>query len=454
MGSKEDFDELVAELDKNNSSEFLYDNESGIPDFVTAKNGLQREFTNKARIALSSLSSTIHLNNKDISSVIEIKTFIGIVRQCIADYHAETSLAEDTSCEYTELVSRIKLETSRLSKEYTHYFPAWTLGMEKETPFTIGPVTFISREQWIDSVDFPDNAKEKFWNEPEANFKWKEILKDALNNPSSTTPLVGLANNVYGSINKCPSLLKISLKGYEKGLSRKLAELICKTALDSVSLAFGDRAFFHQQALYDERLQPFGSSSLIETNGFLWLPGSSLSDRIPYLDYIRVKNRTEEMSEILDAFGYMLEALVMPERHAYPKLANRWATALDWFGEGNREKNDAIALAKIVSSLDILAKAGGYRPILDMFQHLFQISETTEVIKGKNPKTLKKFVENIYGDGRSKILHGTHYERLKSFSEQRDKAAYFARIALIECAIRLKKYTGDDTDNAFRTIPK
>lgn len=306
-------------------------------------------------------------------------------------------------------------------------------------------MTFINKFQWIDSVDFPDRAKESFLGEREANFKWKEVLKDVLQNPSSTTPLVGLANAVYGAVDKCPSILKVSVTGYEKKLSRKLAELICKTALDSVSLAFGNRDFFHQQALYDERLQPFGSNSLMETDGFLWLSGMSLSSRIPHLDYSTVSKMAKDMEDMINAFGHILDMLLNPANHTHPKLANRWATALDWFAEGNRENNDAIALAKIVTSLDILAKAGGYHPILDMFQHLFDVTDKTE---------LKKFVETMYGDGRSQILHGTHYERLKSFSEQRDQAAHFARLALIECAIRLKKYTGVDTDMAFRTIPK
>lgn len=77
MGLKEDFGELVAELDKIHSSDFLYDKEflveQGIPDFVTAKNGLQRQFTIKARRALHNLSHTIYINHKDISSVIEKK---------------------------------------------------------------------------------------------------------------------------------------------------------------------------------------------------------------------------------------------------------------------------------------------------------------------------------------------------------------------------------------------
>ena len=453
MGIKEEFNELVAELNRIHSSEFSFKEESSMPDFVTAKNGFQRHFTKKAVIALNNLSYTIHCNDKNISDVIELEKFVVIVRQCVADLHADGQLMELESL--NSLKESIKTKVSLLNKEYTHYFPAWTLGIEKDKPFKIGPVTFMSREQWIDSVDFPDTAKENYQSNPDANFRWKEILRDVLQNRSSTTLLEGLAWSIYGAIDECPSLLKISVIGYEQEFSRKFAELVCKTALDSVSLAFGKNpCFFHQQALHGERLPPFGSKSLIETNGFLWYSGSSLSSRIPCFDYSTILEASKKAEEEISAFGYILEMLLNPTQFQYPKLANRWAIALNWFAEGSREKNDAIALAKIATSLDVLSCCGKFVGILDMLKHLTDKSETTSVITGKNPKNLKQFVKDMYDDGRSKILHGTYSERLKSYSEQREHAAYFARFALIECAVRLKNFTGADIDTAFRTIPK
>ena len=78
----------------------------------------------------------------------------------------------------------IEERIASLAQEYTHYFPAWTVGMERENPFTIGPVRFLTRTQWIDSVDFPESGKERFLDSPVANFRWKEILKQALLKPS------------------------------------------------------------------------------------------------------------------------------------------------------------------------------------------------------------------------------------------------------------------------------
>jgi hypothetical protein len=351
------------------------------------------------------------------------------------------------------LVEYIKSQVSISAHEFTHYFPAWTLGMERIRQFTLGPVIFMTREQWIESVDIHGHVKENFLGQKEANYRWKEILLNGLQKRHGELNLDGFAGYIYESISKCPSILKITLTGYEKNLSRKHAEIICRSALDAVSLVFGSREFFLQQALQDERLPPISSNSLMETDGYLWMPGFSLSPRIPHISPATASDELQKIPVILSAIDFVLEALANPQSHKYPGLANRWAIALDWFGEGNREKSDAIALAKIATSLDVLACVGKVNGILEMLENLFGIDRKKQVISGKSPKTFKKLVENIYDDGRSKILHGTYSNRLESYSDLRAHATHIARMALIESAARLKSYQGDDENTAFRKMP-
>ena len=231
-----------------------------------------------------------------------------------------------------------------------------------------------------------------------------------------------------------------------------MARLVCKTALDAISLGVGARECFVQQALQDERLPPVGNHSLVETDGFLWLPGIDLSRRIPGITPQRIRQALKDMAEILQAFAAILEKLVNPSIHQHPNLANRWATALDWYGEGCRESSDAIAVAKLGTCLDVLC-CGGKKPgILKMVVHLTGVPEATEVVTGILPRTLRQLVEDIYEHGRSQILHGNHYDRLESFATERSQAAYLARITLIEAAVRLQHYSGPDEDSAFRTI--
>ena len=456
MGLKDDLKDLVGELNRIHSGAFSWSEEFAFPDFVTAENGKQRHFTSKARFALRRVSETLHTNRPSESVKIEIASYENVIRQVVADLHARDEFADFYEKGEKAVIGKLKAlaeeRLPRTEQEYTHYFPAWTVGMEKNAPLKLGPVTFLNRIDWIDLVDFSSNAKVHFLGSAEANFRWKDLLKDALKHPLGDTQLDGLASPIYGAICNCPALLSVTIRGYEKGFSRKLAKLVCKTALDSISLALGAPEFFHQQALYEERLPPIGSESLMESNGYLWLPGISLGKRIPHLSMHHVDQALVDIAPILPALASILDGLVTPAGHPYPKLANRWATALDWFGEGNRESNDPIAVAKLGTCLDVLACGGKNEGISQMVINLTGTSGDTLVVQGDKPLTLRQLVKEIYEDGRSKILHGTHFDRLKSFERERQQAAFLARIALIECARRLLHYSGNDSDIAFRTM--
>lgn len=456
MGLKTELKALVDELDRVHKGATPWSENVGIPVFVTAENGMQRFFTRNAREALFEFSGTLHRNRHQDSPKIEPEAYEKIVRQAVADMHAANEFSEFDDADHGSLLSRLKRivedRVATVAKEHTHYFPAWTLGMEKTAPYTLGPVTFLNRTDWINSVDFSQHGKDHYVNQPEANHRWKEILIAALQTPSDGSPLPGLANTVYSAVAKCPTLVKVTVRGYELKFSRKLARLVAKSALDAISLGFGAPECFLQQALQDERLPPFGSDSLVETQGYLWLPGSSLGKRVPSQPPQRVTRALSDIAEILEAFAAILTGLVEPGSHLHPKLVSRWATALDWFGEGNRESSDAIALAKLGTCMDVLCCGGKYGGILDMVVHLTGSDKETQVIGGSRPRKLRELVKDIYDHGRSQILHGTHHDRLESFATERQHAAYLARVVLIESALRLQNYSGPDEDKAFRTM--
>ena len=134
-------------------------------------------------------------------------------------------------------------------------------------------------------------------------------------------------------------------------------------------------------------------------------------------------------------------------------LSSRWATALDWYAEGMREQNDAIALAKIATALDVLSNGGRYKGILSLLKKLFN-KESNDVVLHScfKPITLEEFVKNIYDYGRSKILHGTNHERLNSFENERKQATEITRLALFKCLCLFGNYSGDDLNFGFGEI--
>lgn len=457
MGLKEDLRDLISELNIVNLQEFHYSKNNGIMDFLTAENGLQRNFTKTAKISLRKVTEILHSNRPLGSLKVEIAIYEKIIQQIIVDFHASGELDDFYENGEKSALGKIKdLAEARLPKadqKYTHYFSAWTAGVEKRAPLKIGPVTLWNRLNWIDSVDFSPSMKENYSDTRSDNTQWQNLLKEALRRPKNDVLLEGLAAPIYDAICNCPAVLGVTIAGYERELSRKLAKLACKTALDSISLFFGGVEYFHQQALYEERLPPVGSASLMESNSYLFLPGKTLGKRIPLLTLQMLDKALNDMAPFLPAFASILDGLVSPENHTFPKLANRWATALDWFGEGNREESDSIAVAKLGTCLDVLACGGKNAGIANMVINITGIDGETVVENRNKPLTLRELVKEIYEDGRSKILHGTYFDRLQPLAFERKRAALLARKVLLESAMRLLHYSGKDSDMAFRTMP-
>ena len=457
MSLKCDLKALVEELDRTHGERFSVAG-SGIPSFVTARSGAQRFFTTAAGSMLRTVATTMFQNRSASAIRVEIAAFTKVVTQVVADLHAEGAFAEAGQDRDGRALGVLKAEVeSRLEQAgqvYTHHFPAWTQGFERIDPIRLGPVKFASRKDWVAAVDFPEIAKDQYLNEALANHRWKEIVLDALGKPHSEVELTGLAGLVYDVIRGCPAVLSVTIQGFEQNFSRKLARIVCKAALDATSLFFQNSEQFRQQTLHDERLPPLASSSgFIESNGYLWLPGLTLN-RHPVMPYEVARGVWDGMAEFHAPVGEILRALVEPSIHPHPRLASRWATALDWLAEGCREASDAVALAKVGTSLDVLSAGGKNRGILSMVEHLTGLKGEKQVMNSGEPMTLAQVIKAIYDQGRSQILHGTHHDRLKSFVRERAQAEQIATSVLLQAALRLHGYKGTDNDDkAFSTMP-
>lgn len=454
MSPNDTLTDLLLELDRTHTAAFYqsdaFRTDRDFPNFATAANGEVRNFYEPTRKLLMILTASIYEQYAAFNRRMDEKRFAELVRQVVTDMHASEALigvARPLQCLVDELMKRV----DKASQKFTHSFPAWTCGVEDAAAWTFGPVTFMSWTQWLTRVDFSDQAKASVFQEPEANSRWKELLLEAMKDRNAPAP-AGLASLLVGAVTACPAVLRVEVGGLDKNLSRKLAEIVCKGALDAVSLLIGQRQSFVQQALQVERLPPTDIDSIVESNGHLWLPGKSLTDRIPSLKGVRVQQFLRDFPSELQAMAHAINGL-LDHSHPHSQLASRWATALDWYAEGQRERGDAIALAKLGTSLDVLAGGGKFAGILSLLTNLLDLPESAVFTRGAKQTTLRTVVKDIYDSGRSQILHGTRHDRMEAFESDRNAAAYLARLALIEAALRLEGYTGVDEAKSFRTMP-
>jgi len=142
MDLKTELKALVDEMDRVHRGATPWSEQAGIPDFVTAENGMQRFFSSEAKRALFQFSGTLHRNRPQNSLKIELEGYSKIVRQAVADMHAAGTLSgfdeNDQGSLLPKLKSLIEERLASISNEHTHYFPAWTL--ERASPFSLGPV--------------------------------------------------------------------------------------------------------------------------------------------------------------------------------------------------------------------------------------------------------------------------------------------------------------------------
>ncbi|CAH0172469.1 hypothetical protein SRABI106_00917 [Rahnella aquatilis] len=456
MTLREILTELTSELIRIHSVDFDW-SEISFPEFSTDKNGYQVHFSNKSKELILALAE-ITLQNLDNSNrKIDIKKLTSITRQIITNFFASDRLIDYIK---TEDVSEKKVIENEFKKEIvriielntlaiTHHYAANTIFLHNHQTLKIGTVEIASRETWIKNNEFSDDFLKRYRIEKEKNLNWKNDLLLLLEN-KEVLDASKLADDLYHFLKDCHSVLSVKIDYYERDQSSKLGKIICKTALDSVSLFIGDKRSFHTNILFEDKKNPDIYNIVKSVDGFLTQTGFSFSERTPGRPGEYYINKLKKHQNIVDSFGFIISGLTHPDSHSHPHLANRWATSLEWYSEAQRESNNAIALAKFGTALDILSCGGQSGGITDMICNLLSVGKGTRVSNGLR---LKDHIEHLYKHGRSQILHGNHVERLQSFERDCNDAAYLTRLALLCCAERFHHYNGKDEQKAFRTMP-
>lgn len=425
-------------------------------NFTTTTKGVVN-FSRKANDLIQKITHFLHINRRSAIRV-DKELYYKFVHEILAELYVNGAGSrldgKDGIQTKKELAESAERQVTNRVAELTHHFPAWTLRMEFGTPYKLGPATISNKNDWLNSLDIPEHMKKNSDGDPSENANWREDVKDILNDPIGCPSKNSFfVNSIYEAISKHPAIISVSIAGHEREMSRKLAEIVAKSALDAISLGLNSRDYFYQQALNGERLPAVSKTTITTKHGiFDSHLGLELAKTIPSMPPKMAQEAVASMAPYTEAVGKILTAVSDPTSSSHPELSNRWATALDWYAEGCREMSDTIAVAKMGTSLDVLCNGGKAGGILDMTSNLLDIPQENVITRGLNPKTLRKLIEEVYNTGRSQILHGTQYNRLNSYSEMRKLTEKVTREVLINAAMELNTYKGKDDDKAFRKM--
>ncbi|MHA3054822.1 hypothetical protein E0H77_00540 [Acinetobacter sp. ANC 4633] len=454
MKLKEMFNELIEELEKDNSNEG-FDFQNNFMGMTSSDNGHHLVYGKRASQLFTDFSSIIY-KNCDKKDKVESSVFRQIVINKIVNIITDKDFSNENPKVNIRLIkSEVEAHFNQLQNRIYH-FPASTLDFNTKKPINLGDVKISSITDWLNTVDFSPEIK-KMYSSSRNNENWKTDVVECLQKKLPENEIDGLAEAVYRTVKNSNSMISIEIIGYEERLSEKLAKQICKTALDMISLLLGGQRFFYNNVLQLERLPSLKYGDFTVTNGYLNLPSSGLSKVfLPPLDEVQYEDIDQKILRMQFPYSFVIRGLVDPAYVSCPNLVSRWCFALNWYAEGMRESNDAIAVAKLASCLDTLSSSGKSVGIKELLCNIYNCKDEYILFDkdGLEPVTVHSFVKRFYEEGRSRILHGTLKNMLESFEfgVDRNRLAEVARWVLLELVNRLCRYKGKDDDIAFRDM--
>lgn len=426
-----------------------------LPNFVVTRAGVERHFSKKAQNAVRALARRLFNDRAAYRDAMRVAEFVQLLRSCIADLHADGLFARTP----VEGRAQLKLLDRELADRlggikltFGHAFPATTLRLEEKGPYQVGPVDIRSVAAWLEAVTLNELECKHHGIDPDSNWKAEllAILEAATRTSRPEVPkhLQTFADALQGS----DAVVSVAVLGLEQTYSREVARLVVRTAIDGVSLLSGrGRNAFSQQALRDERLQPLRLNSMVVFKGEHWV-GARWSDRAIPVPPAGLKEQVFETGKLYTALCDVVGCLVDSRSHTHPQLAMRWAAALEWYAEGCRETSTSLAVTKLAAALDVLTCGETAPGITKMLANLLGRPATDEVFDGVT-ESLTQIVQNIYGGGRSQLLHGNQVDRRVAFDAERAQAQALGHLALVSLLDRLASYPGPDDESAFITMP-
>lgn len=286
-------------------------------------------------------------------------------------------------------------------------------GDHRVASFSVGPVKFRPRKEWIATfVDAPALNHVVACEMGDATRD--DLQKQIRDDPQDAGEREAVA--ILDFLGSNGWVATVRIERHEPSRSHEKAMAIVGLAIDAIGLRFpldAARLFTKsgRQHLFNEiRLASRPSG------GFLrgWTASrAGIGDRP---GAIAAKMRVEQT--FLDAAGLLLtEYLASRNAGKAVHFVERWANALYWFGEARREASDFMAVVNYGCAADGISGAGG--AVAPMIEFAVAALESPVSSSATGGLSVADAVRRVYADGRNKIAHGEVSGLLEDHSETR-----------------------------------
>lgn len=424
--------ELIAELVRTQSPNFFpeeVDGEKVMFGFVAAGAGRSLNLSIAMERLIVTIAMTLKQNDASLALSHRDQEWTQLVRRAFGPALAAIDLADDPEVNADSVLVAVResLRDSVQVHEQEHAFGCTLFGSEV-AEFSIGPVRFEARQDWLDRklqdggiARLTGERVRKAWSRQRPR-KRKNVFEQLRE------------ENILEAIGKCRYVCTVSTSGLAPEAGKIKAQMGARLALTAVSLLWEtpsvtldgfnlliDRSVRHQR-------------SLVFVPGKEMLGGSSLQGRPegPRMDPNRWSDLLTKYSRIFSTAGEAITYYLSPTGQvARPKLMNSLVQAMIWFHEACREQVDLMAIVNFAAALDAMASGKESAGILNLLQARLGVARDDKFLP--NGETTKQVVEQIYGRGRSRAIHGTNDRIGHDWTSTRRVSEMVSRETLLAC---------------------
>ena len=301
-----------------------------------------------------------------------------------------------------------------------------------DSPFVVGPVTFQSRDDWLNEKLTSNQIDESIRKRIEKILMGKTTLR----NTESFEVLE--AHLIYNVISDFPIVCSVKIENLSPQLVEQRSFIAAQLARSSMCLLL--------PRLPSETINRFPLAIAHGSRQIMYLANTCKPHSISVhwkssespTDLKTGFKNWHELSDSDKAFYKIAGKMIScwTSKNYYDSESNEvirsLSRSLHFFTEACREEDDLMAIIKFTAALEVLAAGKAEEGILRLC--------TTQLNKNENYRyqggsTLKKLVKKLYKNGRSQPLHGTSKEILNDWRNTRELAESLSRECLVQSMI-------------------
>jgi hypothetical protein len=404
--------------------------------------------SNKAMNALVEIADTLQGNDPDFDRTINQDTMRLEAATTLGELLNELARSKDVDANWTRYKFRLLERLDRRRNRLTHYFPVWLFVSQQAADFEIGPVTFVSPENWIREIETRRGQRST----------WMDGVLDAWKGRGEIKKCPVNVRSVLRSVHPDQWVACVTVDGFEPAESYRRGLLATRSALDTLRLIV-PATHNARIAMAADHGPPRVVDRLNQREGEDLAHGSSVNMRGVSGTPGLAQGLISDSVNLRAAAGRRIDITLQADATVTPcrKLSERWLNALHWYGRACSDEADFAATVNFVIALDILSGGKEQTGILELAARLTQTPYGRTVTA--DGVTLEKLADRLYGY-RSKIAHGSILALDARMRTERAQAESLAATMLLAYAMELDNYAAgggaDDRDefkNALPSVP-